>query len=183
MDPDDAVDWTIRNQRVRGPIAWAWLLGWGAVWFAGAIVAERLTPREARPLTEFILLLLILTSFVVLIVYLERHPRIQRLKLGEQLLAVPRRRLETKGIRTFRLCPDPDEDYAESATPVGLCLLTIELRRGSPMRLVITTGDAARLRRWAERQAILVDDPEGYAAPASRTARPDPCQADGGLRM
>jgi hypothetical protein len=184
MDPDDPVDWTIRNQRVRGPVGWAWLLGWGAVWFAGAIVAERLTPMQWRAVADIVVLLLILMSFIALIVHVERHPRIRRLKLGEQLVAVPRRRLEPNDVRAIRLSPDPDEDYVESATPVALCQLTIEPRRGSPMRLVITTRDAARLRRWAERTGIPVDDPEGYSTPASRApARPDACQADRGLRV
>jgi len=183
MDPDDAVEWTIRNQRVRGPVAWAWLLGWGAVWFAGTIVAEQLTPTEWRSVADIVVLLLILVSFVAVVVHVERHPRIQRLKLGDQLVAFPRGRLEAKNVRAIRLSPDPDEDYVESATPVALCQLTIELRKGSPLRLVITTGDAARLRRWADRMGIPVDDPDGYSAAIQRPTWPDACQADGGVRM
>src|SRR5690349_17017369 len=98
MDPDDAVEWTIRNQRVRGPVAWAWLLGWGAVWFAGAIVAEQLTPTEWRSVADIVVLLLILVSFVAVVIHVERHPRIQRLKLGDQLVAFPRGRLEAKNV-------------------------------------------------------------------------------------
>lgn len=171
MDPDDAVDWTIRNQRVRGPVGWVWLLGWGAVWFAGAIEAERFTPMEWRSAANIIILLSILVSFAVIIVHVERHPRIQRLKLGEDVLIIPRRRLGPNDIEAFRLSADPDEDYVESVTPIRLYQLTVEPRRGSRFQLVITAGDAGRLRTWAERMRVTV---VGLDEPSSRRLSTEP---------
>jgi hypothetical protein len=156
MDPDDAVDWTIRNQRVRGPVAWAWLIGWAAVWMAGAYIAERLTPWEWRLAGSIVYLALILSSFVILMVYLEGHRRVYRVKLGDQLHVVPGRRLEPSEIAALRISADPDEDYVESVTPIRLYQLTVEPRRGSRFQLVITAGDAGRLRTWAERKRVTV---------------------------
>jgi hypothetical protein len=160
MDPDEVVDWTIRNQRVRGPVAWAWIIGWGTVWLAGAFIVERLTPWEWRLTAGPTLLVVILASFVILLVYLERHRRVERVKLGEQFRVFPGRRLEPGEITTLRFSADPDEDYAESVTPVRLYQLTVEPRRGSRFQMVITAGDAGRLRMWAERKRVAVVGPD-----------------------
>jgi hypothetical protein len=169
MDPDEAVDWTIRNQRVRGPVEWAWLLGWAAVWMAGAYIAERLTPWEWRLAGTIVFLAVIIASFVIVIVYLDRHRRVFRVKLGDELRVVPGRRLEPGEIAALRLSPDPDEDYVESITPIPLRLLTVEPRRGSRFHMVITAGDAGRLRAWADRKRVAVSDSEGCSTGQLRT--------------
>jgi hypothetical protein len=156
VDPDDAVDWTIRNQRVRGPVAWAWLIGWAAIWMAGAYMAERLTPWEWRFAGSIVFLALVLASFVILLVHVEGHHRVHRVKLGDQLHVIPGRRLEPGEIAVLRLSPDPDEDYVESVTPIRLYQLTVEPRRGARFQMVITAGDAGRLRTWAERKRVTV---------------------------
>jgi hypothetical protein len=80
-------------------------------------------------------------------------------------LIIPRRRLGPNDIEAFRLSADPDEDYVESVTPIRLYQLTVEPRRGSRFQLVITAGDAGRLRTWAERMRVTV---VGLDEPSSR---------------
>jgi hypothetical protein len=170
MHPDDAADWTIRNQRHRGWSHWLWLGAWGVVWAGGALVLERLTPREMHWAYLLAWVVPTLGSFIGLMVYLERLP-IKRLKLGDQLRAYPTARWEPKDIRAIHFGPDPDEDYAEAKLPFPLCQVTVEGRRRK-LRLVASAGDAARLREWAERKGVTVDDPQGLSTRPAGVIRP-----------
>jgi hypothetical protein len=162
MNPDDAVDRTIRNQRYRGWPGWLWIGGWGLLWMPVAVVVETGTPDYWRVLVLPATSLLMVASCVPLIVFLDRQP-VRRLRLGDDLRGGGRR-FGPAGVRAIRLTADPDEDYVESRLPIRLCQVTVETRRGCPLRLVVSVGDAARLRRWAEGKGIAVIDPEGYSA-------------------
>jgi hypothetical protein len=169
MHPDDATDWTIRNQRHSGWSHWLLLGGWGVVWTAGAMLLNRLTPREMHWAYLLAWLVATLGSLGGLMVYLGGRP-VKRLKLGDQLRAYPTARWEPKDIRAIRFGTDPAEDYAEAKLPFPLCQVTVEGRRRN-LRLVASAGDAARLHAWAERKGVAVDDPQGLS---SRCARPEP---------
>jgi hypothetical protein len=165
MDPDYAADWTVRNQRHCGWPGWLWVGAWGILWAAGAMLLQRLTPREVHWALVLGWLVPTATSFVGVMVYLERLP-VKRLKVGERLQAYPRARMEPKDIRAIHFGPDPDEDYVETKLPFPTCQVTVEGRR--TLRLVASAGDAARLRAWAERRGVPVDDPQGYSTRALR---------------
>ena len=143
MHPDDAADWTIRNQRNRGWAAWLWLGAWALVWMGGALILERLTPDVRHWAYVLAWIVPTLGSFVGLMIYLEHLP-VKRLKLGVELRAYPRCRMEPKDICAIHFGPDPDEDYAEVKLPFPLCQVTVQGRRRK-LRLVASAGDAARL--------------------------------------
>src|SRR6188472_2843512 len=112
MHPDDAADWTIRNQRPWGAAPWLWLGAWAIVWMGGAFLLERMTPVTRHWAYILAWLVPTLGSLVGLLVYLGHLP-VKRLKLGDELQAYPRCRLGPKDIRAIHVGPDPDEDYAE----------------------------------------------------------------------
>jgi hypothetical protein len=164
MHPDDAVDRTIRNQRYGGWSGWLLIVVWGSLWIAAFSVAGWWTdPGQLRNVVFVITAVVMLASFVCLLVVLDRGQPVRRLKLGDELHVFPVRRLEPADIRAIRLASDPDEDYVESKLPVPFCQVTVDPRRGRPIQLVVSAGDAARLREWAERKGIAVIDPEGYS--------------------
>jgi hypothetical protein len=169
MNPNEAVDWTIRNQRHRGWAPWLWLGAWALVWAAGGMFLVRLTWWEVHWALVMCWLVPTLGSFAGLMVYLDQQP-VKRLKLGDELRAYPMRRMEPKDIRAIHFGPDPDEDYAEGKLPFPVCQVTVEGRRRK-LRLVTSAGEAARLREWAERKGIAVIDPEGFA---TRGVRDEP---------
>jgi hypothetical protein len=169
MNPDDAVDRTILNQRYR---AWPGLLsivGWGLFWTAAAAVVETRTPYGWRVSIFPVTFLLIIGSWVPLMVFLHRRP-VRRLRLGD-VLRGGGHRLEPADIGAIRLAADPDEDYVEAKLPFPVCQVTVEARRGRPIRLVVSAGDAARLRVWAERKGIAVEDPSAYSTRDRRAGR------------
>jgi hypothetical protein len=188
MHPDDAVDRTIRNQRCGRWPAWVWIVSWALLWVTAFVTAELCTqPGRWRAVVFTTVAIVMLASLVFLLVALDRWQPTRRLKLGDELHAFPVRRVEPADIRAIRLAPDPDEDYVEAKLPVPYCQVTVDPRRGRPIQLVVSAGDAARLREWAERKGIAVIDPEGYS---TREVRNGPsevtlargCQADRGVR-
>jgi hypothetical protein len=89
---------------------------------------------------------------------------VTRLVLDNELLADPGlRRYPPADIRDIRIGPDPQEDYAEPDLPVRLCQATVKPAGGRTIRLIVSIGDAARLRAWAERHRIPVRDADGYS--------------------
>jgi hypothetical protein len=166
MQPD-TVDRTIRNQRYRG---WPVLLivcGWCAFWMAVAFVIEKwLIPMVFYGFPYHLLLWVgwiipVLTTFVVMLIKIDRRPP-KRLKLGEVAWVVPGPRVQPKDIRAFHFARDPDEDYVEKGVPIPWCELTIEYRK-CRRQLIVSFGDAARVREWAEQKGVTVIDPEGYS--------------------
>jgi hypothetical protein len=166
MNPDDVVDRTILNQRYSSWPGLLWLAAWGLFWMAAAAVVETRTPYAWRVAVFPATFLLIIASWVPLIVYIHRRP-VRRLGLGDGLRGGGRR-LEPKDIRAIHLAADPDEDFVETKLPIRVCQVTVEARRGPRIRLVVSAGDAARLRDWAEQRGVAVDDPHGYSTRAVR---------------
>jgi hypothetical protein len=162
MNPDDAVDRTIRNQRCRRWPGWLSIVGWGVLWMPAVFVLETRTPSEWRVIVVPRMFLLIIFSCVPLTVFLAWQP-VRRLKLGDELWAGSRM-FAAADICAIHLTGDPDEDYVESSLPVPFCQVTVVPRRGRRIRLVASAWDAGRLRDWAERKGIGVIDPEGYSA-------------------
>ena len=73
----------------------------------------------------------------------------ERLKLGDELRAYPSGRFRPADLVAIRFAPDADEDHAEDKLPVPWCQVAVESRRERTIRLVVSAGDAARLREWA----------------------------------
>ncbi len=91
-----------------------------------------------------------------------RRP-VSRLRLGSELQATPLGRYETKDIEAIHFASDPDEDYVDKDLPIPLCQLTVNTRKKFSFRLVVSLGDAQRVREWADRIGVVVIDPEGYS--------------------
>lgn len=161
MNPNDAVDRTIRNRRRRAWPHWAGVAGWVAV----AVVLDEMTPVEWRHAVMSILAGPVLVSSVLVWWCLHRLP-VERLKLGDRLWAYPFGRLAPKDLGAIRIGPDPEEDFGESSQPVRLCQVTIECRRRG-LRLVASVCDAARLREWAGRRCIPFSDPLDLSLPST----------------
>jgi hypothetical protein len=181
MPGTDTVDRVIRNQRHRGWPVFVYLCVWGMFWLGSAFALERWlmpTVYYGFPFHNFLWLgwvVPMLASFIVLLIKIDRQPP-NRLKLGDELWAVPAGRVAPKDIRAFRFAHDPDEDYIEFKLPIPSCELTVELRKRK-LRLIVTFGDALRVREWAERHGVSVIDPEGYS---TRWSRKEPDQSPQG---
>ena len=158
----DLADRTIRNQRKSGGPAWAWIAGWFATWLVALCLVQRVTPREWEKPVGLASGLPILITFVAIVRHLERRPA-ERLRLGDELRAYPAGRLQPTDIAAVHVSPDADEDYAEDKLPVPWCQVAVRGRRGRTIWLVASVGDAARLREWAERHGVPVDDPHGLS--------------------
>jgi hypothetical protein len=162
--PTDTVDRTIRNQRYRGwPVPL--LIGmWGVLWMGTAYILERFVFPPSGPGPSWIWLTWVVpvgASFPVLIRLIDRRSP-KRLKLGDDMWPVPHGRVKPKDIRAFHFARDPDEDYVEKGLPIPWCELTVEYRKRR-RRLIVSFGDAARVREWAEQKGVTVIDPEGYS--------------------
>jgi len=167
MENRDTVDRTIRNQRRRGWHILLWLGGWSLAWMGGAIAVERwltspISSNYFRVIVWICWLVPMLATFFVIIVRIGRLPP-KRLKLGEDLWAVPGPSVPVKDVRGFHFDRDPDEDYVEAGFPIPCCQLTIELRK-KKLRMIISLGDASRVSEWAAHHGVPVFDPQGYAS-------------------
>jgi hypothetical protein len=164
MLESDTVDRTIRNQRYRGWPVLVLLGIWGVFWMAAAYFLERWLfplPPPNNPVMVLPFLIAVIASFVVLLILIDRRQP-KRLKLGDDMWAVPSGRVQAKDIRAFHFARDPDEDYVEKSLPIPSCELTIEFHKRR-LRLIVSFGDAARAREWAEQKGVAVIDPEGYS--------------------
>jgi hypothetical protein len=177
----DTVDRVIRNQRYRGWRVFVYLCIWGMFWMGSALALEIwLSPPIYYGFPWHRLLWLawvvpMLASFIALLIRMDREPP-KRLKLGDDLWSVPAGRVAPKDIRAFRFAHDPDEDYIESTLPIPSCELTVELHKRK-LHLIVSFGDALRVREWAERHGVAVIDPEGYS---TRWSRGEPDQSPQG---
>ena len=167
--PDATTDLTIRNQRYHGGPAWAWIAGWFAVWLSAIAVLEWTTPREWEKRVFLATAIPIFVTFFIMIRYLDLRP-VVRLRLGDELRAYPSGRFQPADLVVIRFTPDTDEDYAEEKLPVPWCQVAVQGRRGRIIRLVASVGDAVRLREWAERKGVRVEDSEGFATRGGGTA-------------
>jgi hypothetical protein len=158
----DTVDRTIRNQRCRPSLGLLWLLTWSVSWAGVAMILDVETPHEWRVPTWIAAFVLIFASWILLILVIMRRP-VSRLRLGSELQIRPIGSLKSKDIEAIRFAGDPDEDYVERKLPIPLCQLTIEPRKRRSIQLIVSLGDAARVREWAEHAGIVVIDPEGFS--------------------
>jgi hypothetical protein len=106
-----------------------------------------------------------ITGAVLLVVFSLVYQPLEHLALADEMEVLPGlRRYPAKDIREVSFGPDPAEDYVEQHLPIRLCEAAIQPKVGRPIRLIVSAGDAARLRGWADGKGIAVRDPEGYAA-------------------
>ena len=161
----EPVPLTVRNHRFR---SWPVLLGlaglatsWIGVWVVYDLLQAHM-PRCNDGLIALAAGLYTIASFVVMLIVIDRRAPIRRVVLGDELWAAAVGRVSVVEIRSVRFARDPDEDYVESGLPIRVCELTVELRK-RPLRLIVSIGDAARVRAWATRNGIPVRDPDGYA--------------------
>lgn len=164
MNPDDAVARTIHNRRkpprravAVGAVVGA--LGYGVL----ACLADQLPTRLSVPI-QVAMGVLLLGATVVCLRWAARVP-VDRVKLGEWLEVWPGGHRPIADVLAVVFGPDPAEDYAELSMPVPLCRATITLRRGPAADLIVSRGDAARLREWAIEHGVPVSDPGGYSRP------------------
>src|SRR5258708_155372 len=158
MNPNDAVDLTIRNCRpswLTGPLV---VFGLGCLWAAAfgvrvSRVLDWLVSPDIGLCTLGIVTCGVLTLACV-------YQGVRHWKLGEALVVFPGRRYLPVDIREIAFGPDPAEDYDDTATPARLCEAHARLRRGK-LRLVVSVGDARRVRAWGVRHGIAVSDPAG----------------------
>ena len=162
-DPGDNADRTIRNQRYYGWSAAPLIAGWFGVWLAAVAILEGTTPRAWEKQVLIATAIPILVTLFILIRHLDLRP-VERLRVGHGLRAYPSGRFQPADLVVIRFSPDAHEDYAEDNLPVPWCQVVVRGRRGRTIRLVASAGDAARLRQWAERNRVSVDDPHGLAA-------------------
>jgi len=164
MNTDDTVDRTIRNQRYS---VWPGFAGfglWGATWLGLAYILE----QQFGPLVEFPkvagFVLATVASFAAWMFVFSRFEPVKRLKLGSELRAIPVTKCKLKDICVIRFAHDPLEDYAEKSLPIQFCEVAILRHNGRPLKLIISFGDAARVREWAEQHGVAVDDPQRYSS-------------------
>jgi hypothetical protein len=160
----DTVDRTIRNQRYRVWPPLAVIGGWTVIWLGIAIVVE----RELTPAPNFWVTVAFLVataaSFAGIMALFGRFEQVKRLKLGDEVRTSPSSRFAPKDIRVISFAADPREDYVEQTLPIPLCELTIARQRGRLLKLIVSLGDASRVREWAEQHGVPVDDPQKYSS-------------------
>jgi hypothetical protein len=161
----DTVDRTIRNRRYHDWPVVVWLGGWFVFWMGVSLLVDRwMGPPPFWPVPPIAVLFMavpVVGSFMAIVAWIDRRP-ISRLKLGEELSARPVGRVKPNDIAGFRFARDPYEDYVESRLPIPVCELTIEARKRS-LKMIVSLGDAARVREWAEKMGVAVIDPAGYS--------------------
>lgn len=173
MNPDDAVDRTIRNRRsTLWPVAGLGLLFCG-FWLGvcGCVVSLGFGEHYVPVLLAWSVVTLV-GSFAFAAVVRVRNP-VERIKLGDRLERWPGGGYAPSDLAHIEFGPDPAEDYHDHPLPFPLCQATITPQMGRPLRLIVSTGDAARLREWAADHGIPVSDPGGYSCPARPVAGPD----------
>jgi hypothetical protein len=90
---------------------------------------------------------------------------VERIKLYEVLEAQPGNVFyHPSTIALVAFGPDPAEDYAESLLPVLLCQVRISMCNGLQLPMIVSAGDAARIREWAVNREIAVSDPDCYSS-------------------
>jgi hypothetical protein len=156
--PVETVDIFIRNWR---PSRWRvryFAAGFALTWIGMGGFLFSLRNSQITVYALAVLLPLLLTSVFVLTCAVSLRP-IDRIRLGDGIDAWPRARYKRSQISHIELGPDPAEDYVEKPLPVPLCALTVALTHDSPIRMIVSRGDAIRLKEWASRHHVEVRDP------------------------
>jgi hypothetical protein len=156
--PVETVDIFIRNWR---PCRWrvryiaaSLLLFWLAMFGVTAFV-----PAFRVSLYAFAVLLPALVISVFVVAWAMTRSPIDRLRLGDGIDAWPRGLYAPKRISHIEVGPDPAEDYVEKPLPVPLCALTVVVHNAAPLQMIVSRGDALRLKEWAARHHVDVRDP------------------------
>ncbi|HKA07466.1 MAG TPA: hypothetical protein VKD71_09430 [Gemmataceae bacterium] len=156
--PVEAADIFIRNWR---PIRWRLrciCAGFALAWIGliGSLFFLPTSQIQLYALAVFLPLLLI--SMCTFTWVVTRNP-IDRLRLGDDIGAFPRGLYARTRISHIELGPDPAEDYVEKPVPVPLCALTVVVDNAAPLKMIVSRGDALRLKEWASRHHVEVRDP------------------------
>jgi hypothetical protein len=156
--PVETVDIFIRNWRPS-----RWRVRYFAAGFAltcigmgGLLLYSRNSQVTVYALVALIPVLL--TSVIVFTCALSLRP-IDRIRLGDGIDAWPRAHYKRSQISHIELGPDPAEDYVDKPLPIPLCALTVVLTHDSSIRMIVSRGDALRLKEWASRHNVEVRDP------------------------
>ena len=159
----ETVDRTIRNHRYHfWPPAIVFAIV-GVICLTVAVVLGGWLPRDLRALAIVgtIIIFAATTSFA-----LRRLPHpVARIKLGAFLQTFPGGLAHPPSmISDLSFGPDPAEDYVETPLPVRMCQARIIMRDGRRFQLIVSAGDAARLREWATHMGVAVEDVHGHSA-------------------
>jgi hypothetical protein len=159
----------IRNQRAHrwfNPVAVS-LVGLFSMAACGSVGAPA-TVIPAKAVLPIAIGCLLALGLVLLMIWTCRP--VDRLVLSSELMSRPPNfAYQPTQIREVSFGPDPHEDYAESRLPFRLCQATVWPAGGWKLKLIVSAGDAARLRAWAEAKGISVNDPGGHATPGPRS--------------
>jgi hypothetical protein len=158
----ETVDRTIRNHRYHGwPAAVVFAIV-GVLCLPMAVAMLSWLPKEAAPLV-LVGTIILYALMASLMVRRLPHP-VSRVKLGAFLQTFPGGLAHPPSmISDIAFGPDPAEDYAESPLPVRMCQARIIMRDGRRFQLIVSAGDAARLREWATEMGVAVKDPHGHS--------------------
>jgi uncharacterized membrane protein YfcA len=159
----ETVDRTIRNHRYHfWPPAVVFAIV-GVICLTVAVALLSWLPQEVAPvvLVGAIILYALLASLTV-----RRLPHpVSRVKLGAFLQTFPGGLAHPPSmISDITFGPDPAEDYVETPLPVRMCQARISMRNGWRFQLIVSNGDAARLREWATEMGVAVEDAHGHSA-------------------
>jgi hypothetical protein len=162
MCSEDTADRTIRNHRCGIWPASLWPWTWFLFWVVGAVLVAMIVPSQWHKEVFSYWIIGAIVTLLVLFVALRFGP-VERVNLGTELTANLYRSYDPDDIIALHFAADPAEDYADVEAPVRVVGITVELSDGRNLRLVVSTGDAARLREWSAQVGVLVIDPDGYS--------------------
>ena len=168
MAKPETVDRTIRNHRYQAWPAMPAFIVLGLICLAGGLpLVLWLSHDLAMPVMVGTVIAWVGAASVVL----PRLPHsVSRVKLGVLLQTYPGgTSLRPSLITEVAFGPDPAEDYAEGSMPVRMCEARISVRGRSQFQLIVSAGDAVRLREWATEKGITVTDSDGYSTPGCPT--------------
>ena len=155
---DDAGQIVIRNRRPNRLVAPAVFLGLGLFWI-GVCVFLVVGQPERWPLVSGVVgVVLAIASCALAAWALTRDP-VYVWKLGRCLSTWPGPPYSPAVIHHIDIGPDPHEDYVDADEAVAACEVAVLLRPRGSVRMIVSIGDARRLREWADGHGIPVRDP------------------------
>jgi hypothetical protein len=155
MFDGDTVDRTIRNHAYH---PWPVIVGGLLFFFFWA--AACVSGGWKLSINGLVLLVALLLCFFQLFVFglllLKLRP-VERIKLGDDIQVWPgSKRYAPDVIKQISFEPDPKEDYRDLALPIRHREVRIDLRPRGSFRLLVSIGDAQRIREWAVTKGAAV---------------------------